>query len=147
MEKKGVFSDEKNDSGRIPNQRELEKELSDYLTKKYGNRVKVISPFVVPKKDEAMTHGQSGEEAGGVPHFDMMPEELESYLDSFVVKQDQVKAVLATKICTHFNRVKFNNQRDLENRAGQRKKTGVGMIKNNVLMIGPPVWVRPISSS
>ena len=32
-------------SGRIPNQRELEKELSDYLSKKYGSRVKIISPF------------------------------------------------------------------------------------------------------
>ena len=40
MEKEGIFSAEKNDSGKIPNQRELEKELSDYLTKKYGNRVR-----------------------------------------------------------------------------------------------------------
>ncbi len=138
MEKEGVFSAEKNDSGRIPNQRELEKELSDYLTKKYGNRVKVISPFVIPKKDEALTDGQAGGEAGGAGlYFDMMPEELESYLDSFVVKQDQVKAVLGTKICTHFNRIKFNSRRDSENPAGERKKSGVGMIKNNVLMIGP----------
>ena len=138
MEKEGVFSTEKNDSGKIPNQRELEKELSDYLTKKYGNRVKIISPFVVPKKDEAMTDGQSGEEAGGAElQFDMMPEELESYLDSFVVKQNQVKAVLSTKICTHFNRIKFTSRRDSESPSGERKKSGVGMIKNNVLMIGP----------
>jgi ATP-dependent Clp protease ATP-binding subunit ClpX len=112
--------------------------LSDYLTKKYGNRVKIISPFVVPKKDEEMTDGQSGgEEDGAGFHFDMMPEELESYLDSFVVKQDQVKGVLSTKICTHFNRIEFNIRRDAENPAGKRKKSGVGMIKNNVLMIGP----------
>jgi len=138
MEKEGVFSAEKNDSGKIPNQRELEKELSDYLTKKYGDRVKIISPFVVPKKDAAMTDGQSGEETDGAGlHFDMMPEELESYLDSFVVKQDQVKAVLSTKICTHFNRIKFTSRRDSENPAREKKKSGVGMIKNNVLMIGP----------
>ena len=138
MEKEGVFGAERNDTGRIPNQRELEKELSDYLTKKYGNRVKIISPFVVPKKEEALTDGQvRGGADGAVPHFDMMPEELESYLDSFVVKQDPVKAVLATKICTHFNRIKFNNRRDAENPAGGRKRSGVGMIKNNVLMIGP----------
>ncbi|MBW1781861.1 MAG: AAA family ATPase [Deltaproteobacteria bacterium] len=138
MEKEGVFSEERNDTGRIPNQRELEKELSDYLTKKYGNRVKIISPFVIPKKDEAPGDGETGDGAGGaMPHFDMMPEELESYLDSFVVKQDQVKAVLATKICTHFNRIKFNSARDSGNPAGGRRKSGVGMIKNNVLMIGP----------
>ncbi len=138
MEKEGVFSAERSDTGRIPNQRELEKELSDYLTKKYGNRVKIISPFVIPKKDEALSDGQTRDGAGGgVHHFDMMPEELESYLDSFVVKQDQVKAVLATKVCTHFNRIKFNRLRDSENPAGERKRSGVGMIKNNVLMIGP----------
>ena len=34
---------------KIPNQKELERELSDYLSKKYGDRVKVITPFVFPK--------------------------------------------------------------------------------------------------
>ncbi|MCF8143353.1 MAG: AAA family ATPase [Deltaproteobacteria bacterium] len=134
MEKEGIFEAEKGDTGRIPNQRELEKELSDYLTKKYGNRIKIISPFIIPKKDEALTDGQNrGAADGTVTHFDMMPEELESYLHSFVVKQDQVKGVLATKVCTHFNRIKFNSEKD----AGEKKRTGVGMIKNNVLMIGP----------
>lgn len=134
MEKEGVFGTERGDTGRIPNQRELEKELSDYLTKKYGNRIKIISPFIVPQKDEALTDGQDrGGSGEAAPHFNMMPEELESYLDSFVVKQDQVKGVLATKVCTHFNRIKFNSARD----AGGKKRHGVGMIKNNVLMIGP----------
>lgn len=138
MEKTVIDSQEKPGGGRIPNQRELEKELSEYLTKKYGNRVKVISPFVVPKKDEASTDGRSGgKEDGAALRFDMMPEELESYLDSFVVKQDQVKAVLATKICTHFNRIKFKQQRDSNSPGGRNKNSGVGMIKNNVLMIGP----------
>jgi len=134
MEKEGILGAERGDSGRIPNQRELEKELSDYLTKKYGNRIKIISPFVIPKKDEASTDGQEGGGAeGAATHFDMMPEELASYLDGFVVKQDEVKGVLATKICTHFNRIKFNSERN----RGEKKKSGVGMIKNNVLMIGP----------
>jgi len=39
---------EKDGSGRIPNQRELEKELSEYLSKKYGSRVKIVSPFFFP---------------------------------------------------------------------------------------------------
>ena len=36
----------------------------------------------------------------------MKPEELEAYLDEYVIKQDRAKAILATKICTHFNRIK-----------------------------------------
>jgi len=134
MEKQGVFKTERDDAGRIPNQRELEKELSEYLTKKYGNRIKIISPFVIPKKEESSTDGKDRDAPGGAgPLFDMMPEELEAYLDSFVVKQDEVKGVLATKVCTHFNRIKFNNEKN----AGEKKRSGVGMIKNNVLMIGP----------
>ena len=118
---------------KLPNQKELEKELSDYLSKKYGNRIKIISPFVYPKAEEISTEeGKPGEKKERGINFDMLPEELESYLDSFVVKQNQAKAVLATKVCTHFNRIKHFNQQ-----SNKKKSAGVGMIKNNVLMIGP----------
>jgi endopeptidase Clp ATP-binding regulatory subunit ClpX len=120
-------------SGKLPNQKELEKELSEYLSKKYGNRIKIISPFIFPKSKETSTDdGKSDVKKGEVPSFDMLPEELEAYLESFIVKQTQAKAVLATKICTHFNRINY-----LKKRSGKKKTVGVGMIKNNVLMIGP----------
>lgn len=125
--------DEKSDRGKIPDQKELEKELSDYLSKKYGNRVKIISPLVFPKVDQ-ISSDKSGteEDSGDLPAFDMLPEELESYLDSFLVKQDQAKVVLSTKVCTHFNRIKHARKH-----VGKKNTAGVGMIKNNVLMIGP----------
>jgi endopeptidase Clp ATP-binding regulatory subunit ClpX len=120
-------------SGKIPNQKELEKELSDYLSKKYGNRVKIVSPLIFPKKQETPTDDVGvGEESKEQSTFDLLPKELESYLDSFVVKQRQAKEVLATKICTHFNRIKHSKDAALKERTA-----GVGMIKNNVLMIGP----------
>ena len=120
-------------SGKLPDQKELEKELSEYLSKKYGNRIKIISPFIFPKGEEEVTGGEKPvSRKKGVPSFDMLPEELEAYLDSFVVKQDQAKAVLATKICTHFNRISY-----LKKNSDKKKTLGVGMIKNNVLMIGP----------
>ncbi len=121
------------DSGKLPNQKELEKELSEYLSRKYGNRIKIISPFIFPKRHEAPTdNGKKVDKEDAVPLFDMLPEELETYLENFIVKQNQAKAVLATKICTHFNRINF-----LKKHSGKNKTVGVGMIKNNVLMIGP----------
>ena len=127
------ISNEKKDSGKLPNQQELEKELSDYLSKKYGNRIKIISPFLFPKGEEESTDdGETTGKKGTVPVFHMLPEELEAYLESFVVKQTQAKAVLATKVCTHFNRVNY-----LKRSSDRKKSVGVGMIKNNVLMIGP----------
>src|SRR4030042_5332182 len=110
---------------KLPNQKELEKELSEYLSKKYGNRIKIISPFVYPKGEETSTEeGRSDERKADPFAFDMLPEELEAYLDSFIVKQTQAKAVLATKVCTHFNRIKF-----LKKNVGEKKSPGVGIIK------------------
>lgn len=120
------------DSGKIPNQKELEKELGDYLSKKYGSRVKIVSPLVFPKSDQTSTEDSGKGRSEDKPTFEMLPEELEDYLNSFVVKQDAAKAVLATKICTHFNRI-----RHFRESSGRQKESGVGMIKNNVLMIGP----------
>ena len=111
----------KEDEGKLPNQKELEKELSEYLSKKYGNRVKIISPFIYPKgQGQAPETGKEDRGKGEGPRFDMLPEELEAYLDEFVVKQEDAKAVLSTKICTHFNRVKHFKQRNGREQASRR---------------------------
>jgi len=133
MDKKIIHFDEKNSTAKIPDQKDLEKELTDYLSKKYGGRVKIISPFVFPKKDMVSTDDtKKGNGADIKPAFDLLPEELESYLESFVIKQEKAKTVLSTKVCTHFNRIKY-----FKKTSGKIKTAGVGMIKNNVLMIGP----------
>jgi ATP-dependent Clp protease ATP-binding subunit ClpX len=63
--------------------------------------------------------------------FDLKPEELIAYLDQYLIKQDRAKAILATKICTHFNRIRH--------RLSSSETIGdmVGSIKNNILMLGP----------
>jgi ATP-dependent Clp protease ATP-binding subunit ClpX len=133
MEDQKTDLTKKQENSRIPDQKELEKELSEYLSKKYGNRVKVVSPFVVPGPGEDESdRGKNSGDSAQCSDFDLLPKELESYLDGFVVKQNDAKAVLSTKICTHFNRIKH-----AERPAACKRKGGVGMIKNNVLMIGP----------
>jgi ATP-dependent Clp protease ATP-binding subunit ClpX len=134
MESEDSSQKEKGQDQRIPSQKELEKELSEYLSKKYGNRIKIVSPILFPqsepkKKEEG---GKAGARKSSVPAFDMKPEELESYLDGYVVKQKEAKGVQATKICTHFNRIK-----SLGKRSKKENPFSVGMIKNNILMIGP----------
>ncbi len=118
----------------LPTQKELERELSDYLSKKYGDRVKIITPFVFPKEETEETEGPPKEKKGVASkiNFNLKPEELEAFLNEYVIRQDEAKAVLATKICTHFNRIKFWEQQDKGNGSDP-----VGMIKNNIIMIGP----------
>ncbi len=49
-----------------------------------------------------------------------------------MIKQAEAKAVLATKICTHYNRIKYQRRKPR-----LRGEEIVGRIKNNVLLIGP----------
>lgn len=65
-------------------------------------------------------------------NFNLKPAELKDYLDQYIIKQDKAKSIIATKVCTHFNRIKFN--RSLPQEDGGRS---VGQIKNNIIMIGP----------
>ncbi|MEM5786401.1 MAG: AAA family ATPase [Syntrophobacteraceae bacterium] len=116
---------------KIPDQETLEKELSDYLSKKYGYRIKVISPMMAPQSKEPE---DTPPESSGIERirFDMRPEELEEYLNQYVIKQDESKGLLATKVCTHYNRIKY-----LKSRARFGNEQLVGRIKNNILLIGP----------
>ncbi|NDY42967.1 AAA domain-containing protein, partial [Dissulfurirhabdus thermomarina] len=69
-------------------------------------------------------------ERGGPIDFSLKPEELEAWLDRYVVGQREAKAVLATKICTHFRRVRLAQERG-------GATSPAGHIKNNIILIGP----------
>ncbi|MBT8350762.1 MAG: AAA family ATPase, partial [Deltaproteobacteria bacterium] len=113
---------------KIPSPKEIEKEISEFLSKKYKNNVKVITPVVLPQ--ELPLEKESPKKAKKI-NFDLLPEDLIAYLDQYMVKQDMAKAILATKICTHFNRIKHAED------SPDDFNEMVGGIKNNVLMIGP----------
>jgi len=110
--------------------KELEKEISDFLSKKFGNNVQIVSPVVLPQESAEDTE-PSQRHAGQHVNFNLRPEELVAYLDRYMIKQDNAKAILSTKICTHFNRIKHLQT------SPETIPELVGSIKNNVLMIGP----------
>ncbi|MFA6008887.1 MAG: AAA family ATPase [Desulfobacteraceae bacterium] len=115
---------------KIPDPKEIEKELGEFLNKKFGGNVKIISPGVLARKPpEGKTYKDSGKKRD--IHFDLKPEELIAYLDQYIIKQDKAKAILATKICTHFNRIKHIEA------SGDNRDIMVGGIKSNILMAGP----------
>ncbi len=115
---------------KIPDPKELEKELGDFLAKKFGGSVKLATPIVMPqaaKSDE----GEPPPKKRPAVVFDLKPQDLVAYLDQYIVKQTAAKDTLATKICTHFNRIKHIQS------APDDFSDMVGVIKNNVLMLGP----------
>jgi endopeptidase Clp ATP-binding regulatory subunit ClpX len=114
--------------------KEIQKDLSDYLTKKYGRKIQFggFGPIPEPAGEKVEEEEKEQKIDLSAIHFDMKPAELKAYLDEYLVKQDDAKEVLATKICTHFNRIKMYEL----NRKNKRPDS-VGEIKNNIIMIGP----------
>lgn len=114
----------------IPSQKDIEKDLGDYLSRKYGERVKILGINTEPVPDG---HPPAVERQGKkyFQNFTIKPEELIDYLNEYVIRQEEAKAILATKICTHFNRIRHSQ---LHQHLGNRT---VGHIKNNVLLVGP----------
>ncbi len=115
---------------KIPNPNEIEKEISEFLNRKYGDQVKIVSPIVMPQQE----HSGDTDDAGKSRHpidFDLKPQELIHYLNQYIIRQDTAKQILATKVCTHFNRIRY------QQKGASSGREITGGIKNNVLMIGP----------
>ncbi|MBI5789799.1 MAG: AAA family ATPase [Candidatus Schekmanbacteria bacterium] len=117
---------DKNKTTKFPSPSELEHDFNEFLSRKYGDSVRVGSVFPVPKEDNLEEEEEAATQKKVEIKFDMLPEELEAYLDKYVIKQQQAKEILATKICTHFQRIKLGE-----------KAGPLGNIKNNIILIGP----------
>ena len=111
------------------NPADIQKDFKEFLEKKYGTQV-TVSAVAQPAPDGGDEETRSREK----PHqldFDLKPEELEAYLDQYVVQQREAKEVLATKICTHFQRMKLDRE------SADDGSIPVGEIKSNIILIGP----------
>jgi endopeptidase Clp ATP-binding regulatory subunit ClpX len=115
---------------RAQDPKKIEKELGEFLNKKFGGSVRIISPSTQPDKSfvSGSTPNKGKKE---LVNFNIKPAELIAYLDQYVVRQDRAKSVLATKICTHFNRIRHEETRE------DKGSRITGNIKSNILMLGP----------
>jgi ATP-dependent Clp protease ATP-binding subunit ClpX len=120
----------KEHNDKLPDPKEIEKEIGDFLTKKFGGSVKMVTPLALPQKASTEKDETSAKKVKKI-NFDLKPEDMISYLDQYIVKQERAKAILSTKICTHFNRIKRAEM------ASDGADDMVGRIKNNILMFGP----------
>ena len=90
---------------------------------------------VISDKNTEQDANRSGSKPGTpvketIVKFDIKPEELESYLNRYIVGQESAVEIIATKVCTHFNRM------EIERTIPDEEKV-VGNIKSNMLLIGP----------
>src|SRR5271157_2431295 len=107
------------------------------MTKPAFDPEKSIDELLKLESEEVQPHPETVGEKPGVGakktsdfEFDIKPEELESYLNQYVVGQEETIEVIATKVCTHFNRMNLEHTLPA-------KEWIVGNIKSNMLLIGP----------
>ncbi len=97
-------------------------ELEEILKKEFGEEAQANPERVGNKAGRATDKTDL--------NFDIKPEELESYLNRYVIGQEEAVEVIATKVCTHFNRMRLENSMPEEERI-------LGNIKSNMLLVGP----------
>ncbi len=112
-------------------------EKGEYMRKPSFDPEKSIEEILNLETEETQPNAETIGDKPGVPgssgedlKFNIKPEELESHLNQYVVGQEETIEVIATKVCTHFNRMMFENK----SHAAERL---LGNIKSNMLLIGP----------
>ncbi|MBU0462267.1 MAG: AAA family ATPase [Proteobacteria bacterium] len=121
---------EKEKNNILQDPKKIEKELGEFLNKKFGGNVKIITSSVLPQQ-ETLLGKSSSEKNKTLINFNIKPRELIAYLDQYVVRQTKAKSILSTKICTHFNRIRHSQS------TGNGLSKITGNIKSNILMLGP----------
>ena len=84
-----------------PNADELRRDMEEFFSKKYGDRVRLGMLSTQPEQARTADEGTETEEAPLQFDFNYLPRDIKNYLDRFVIKQDSAKKVLATAICDH----------------------------------------------
>ena len=112
---------------KIPKHQEIQKDIKEFLEKKYGAKVAFQEPDFIGSKEGVRT----GDEDDITDiNLDLKPEQLQDYLKLYVVNQDEAIEILSTKICTHFHRMHYEKK-------NPQNEEIVGQVKSNILLIGP----------
>jgi ATP-dependent Clp protease ATP-binding subunit ClpX len=110
-----------------PNVDELRKDMEEFFSSKYGDRVKLGVLSTQPDHARTADDGADVTEKPLELEFDYLPRQIKEYLDRFVIQQDDAKKVLSTAICDHYNHIKRCSSK------GPCKEYA----KQNIIMLGP----------
>jgi len=119
-----------------PSPEEIQKEFEDFVKKRFGDQVQVISQQFAPGQGPDDLHSPVADHidhADEPKEFDLnfryKPRDIKKHLDRFVIKQDDAKKALAIAVCDHYNHV-----RDCHESPDSKVEE---YSKQNVLVLGP----------
>jgi ATP-dependent Clp protease ATP-binding subunit ClpX len=118
--------DDSDPTEKTPNFDDLQKELQKFLKERLGNKG---MSFAFPQPDLGKTQDENPpkKQAKRSVKFDLKPKEVKTFLDRFIIQQEEAKKVLAVAVCDHYHHVAHCLE-------GQKCS---GYAKQNVLLIGP----------
>ena len=121
------------------NPEDFQKEVESLLKQRFGPQISILtknkfelnkSPFEKTQtKKEVKTPIE--EKIDNILNFSKKPKEIKSYLDNYVIGQDDSKKTLSIAICNHYNQIK------LYHGLTKKEQKNYEYTKQNVLMIGP----------
>ncbi len=117
---------------------ELQKELQEFIQKFGGDVVAFPNSPMAPEAGGA-PEAENTEEAEipeAVLDFDMTPTQVKSYLDRFVIGQEEAKRTLSVAVCDHYNHVKRVLGTPEKNDANEASPASE-YVKQNVILLGP----------
>ena len=104
------------------------------MKQNFGDRVSVAT-FAEPEQAAAEEEEKPEEKSEQKDfEFNLLPRDIKSHLDRFVIKQEEAKKVLSIAVCDHYNHANYLRRLEREdpNRAEE-----VEYIKQNVILVGP----------
>ena len=114
---------------KIPTAEELQKEFETFVKDKYGGTVRFITPKVNPSTDTTTDTDAPPPKESFDLKFDLKPKDIKSYLDRYIIRQDEAKKALAIAVCDHYNHVRECHENP--------KIADTDYSKQNVVMLGP----------
>jgi ATP-dependent Clp protease ATP-binding subunit ClpX len=107
-----------------PSPEEFQRQLTDFMRQHFQN----LGAKSAAKSDTVgSAEDPPAQASDSVFHFDKKPRDVKSYLDRFVIKQEQAKKVLSVAMCDHYHQV----------RLAMEGKEQPNYAKQNIILVGP----------
>src|SRR3954471_21607511 len=107
-----------------PTPEEFQRQMAEFMRQHFPN----VSFFRQPQTGSSSSEPpQTQEHTGPEFFFDKKPRDVKSYLDRFVIKQDEAKKVLSVAMCDHYHHV----------RLAMEGKEQPHYAKQNIILVGP----------
>jgi ATP-dependent Clp protease ATP-binding subunit ClpX len=120
-----------------PRPEEIQRELEEMMRERFGNKVQVVTKSfpmgAAPSLGADAPEQEEEEKKEFKLDFNYRPKDIKTYLDKYVIKQDEAKKALAIAVCDHYNHIRQcheKTQRGEELNDDQYQK-------QNVLILGP----------